>query len=388
MKRVSIKNFLALAVILGTVDSLNADQVILDDLIVQSSICVGVDCINPETFGFDTLLLKENNLRIKFDDTSVTGTFPYNDWQITINDSANGGLNKFSIDDVTGGKTPFTIAAGAGTHALYVDSTSKIGLGTDTPATSIHMKKGDTPTVRLEQDGSSGWAPYIWDVAGNESNFFIRDSTNGSLLPFRIFPNSPTDSLRIEQTGVKIGANLTVGADLTVTGNIISRGSIFNASDRNLKENIIKVDDSKVLEKIENLDISFWNYKVENKNTRHIGPMAQDFYKIFSIGINNKIISSLDAAAVAISGVKALNEKLKEKDKIIVDLKKQIETLKMLETRMGKIEDYMKKTAIFKVFPNEKRASKSTDDEESAKNTPILKVSSKEKRVLSTDNGR
>ena len=66
------------------------DQVIPDDLIVQMSLCVGFDCINNEVFGFDTIKLKENNLRIKFEDTSVA-PFPTNDWQLTANDSASGG---------------------------------------------------------------------------------------------------------------------------------------------------------------------------------------------------------------------------------------------------------------------------------------------------------
>ena len=40
------------------------DQVIPDDLIVQGSACVGLDCVNNEVFGFDTIRLKENNDRI------------------------------------------------------------------------------------------------------------------------------------------------------------------------------------------------------------------------------------------------------------------------------------------------------------------------------------
>ena len=52
------------------------DQVILDDLIVDGSGCVGFDCVNGESFGFDTLRLKENNTRIKFQDTSNSASFP------------------------------------------------------------------------------------------------------------------------------------------------------------------------------------------------------------------------------------------------------------------------------------------------------------------------
>src|SRR6266576_5333643 len=86
-----------------------ADQVIADDLIVQGSACVGLDCVNNESFGFDTLRLKENNTRIKFQDTSVSAGFPNHQWQLTANDSANGGLNKFSIENTTLATVPFTI---------------------------------------------------------------------------------------------------------------------------------------------------------------------------------------------------------------------------------------------------------------------------------------
>jgi hypothetical protein len=60
----------------------------------------------------------------------------------------------------------------------------------------------------LQQDGSSGFAPQTWDVAGNETNFFIRDVTNGSTLPFRIRPGAPTSSIFIDVDGdVGIGTS-------------------------------------------------------------------------------------------------------------------------------------------------------------------------------------
>ena len=178
-----------------------ADQVILDDLIVDGSACIGQDCVNGESFGFDTIRLKENNLRIKAQDTSSTASFPTNDWQITFNDSSNGGANKFAIDDIDGGRTPFTIEAGARTNSLYVESDGDLGLGTNNPVVNLHVADGNTPTLRLEQDGSSGFTPQTWDVAGNEANFFIRDATSGSTLPFRLFPGAPSNALSIEGSG-------------------------------------------------------------------------------------------------------------------------------------------------------------------------------------------
>jgi hypothetical protein len=188
--------------------SLNS-QVFATDLIVQGSGCFGLDCVSNESFGFDTLRLKENNLRIKFDDTSNSGSFPNNDWQITANDSVNRGLNRFSIDDVTHSRTPFTIEANAPSNSLYVDDGGRVGFGTSTPAVNLHVVFGNTPALRLEQNGSSGFNPQTWDVAGNETVFFVRDVTNGSKLPFKIFPNAPTNSLNIQGSSGNVGIGTT-----------------------------------------------------------------------------------------------------------------------------------------------------------------------------------
>lgn len=177
------------------------DQVFLDDLIVEGSACIGLDCSNGESFGFDTLRLKENNLRIKFQDTSASASFPGNDWQLTANESDNGGANKFSIEDIDGGKTPFTILAGAPSNSLYVNASGNIGVGTSTPVVETHIVDGDSPTLRLEQDGSSGFTPQTWDLAGNETNFFVRDVTHSSKLPFKIIPNAPTNALYVAASG-------------------------------------------------------------------------------------------------------------------------------------------------------------------------------------------
>jgi len=206
MKRI---NSIILGIGLGlSAVTVQADIVHNDDVIITFSQCVGNDCVSGESFGFDTVRLKENNLRIKFQDTSTTSSFPTNDWQLTANDSANGGQEKFSIDDITGGKTPFTVEAGARTNSLYVEADGDIGVGTSNPVVDVHVLSGNTPTLRLDQDGSSGFTPQTWDVAGNETNFFIRDATHGSRLPFKIFPNAPTNALIVEGTTGNIGLGI------------------------------------------------------------------------------------------------------------------------------------------------------------------------------------
>jgi len=115
------------------------DQLIYDDLIVTGSECVGFDCANGESFGFDTLRLKENNTRIAFVDTSNTGSFPTTDWEITANDSANGGASYLAFKDRDAGTFPFKVLAGVRNNALYVGGYS-IGIGTASPTShAVHF---------------------------------------------------------------------------------------------------------------------------------------------------------------------------------------------------------------------------------------------------------
>jgi hypothetical protein len=174
-----------------------------DDVIITGSLCVGFDCANGESFGYCTVKLKENNLQLCFEDTSI-GTFPTNDWKIQINDTTSGGASYFTLWDTDGGRRPFTIEAGAPAHSLYVEDYGRVGLGTSIPYVELHIVDGDSPTVRLDQDGSSGWTAQRWDLCGNETNFFIRDVTNGSKLCFRIQPNTPSNTLCLKADG-KVG---------------------------------------------------------------------------------------------------------------------------------------------------------------------------------------
>jgi hypothetical protein len=177
------------------------DVVTADDAIIQGSLCVGLDCVNNESFGFDTIRLKENNTRIKFDDTSTSTGFANNDWQLTANDSASGGANKFSIEDITGSKVPFTITAGAPTNSLFVASSGKVGFGNASPVLNLHITATDTPAIRQEQTSGGGFTAQTWDIGANEANWFVRDVTGGSRLPLRIRPGAPTSSIDISASG-------------------------------------------------------------------------------------------------------------------------------------------------------------------------------------------
>lgn len=88
--------------------------------------------------------------------------------------------------------------------------------GSETYSTTVKLKNNNTPSIRLEQSSTAGWTAQTWDVAGNETNFFIRDITNGSKLPFRIRPGAPSSTIDISANGfVGIGtAAPTVKLDI------------------------------------------------------------------------------------------------------------------------------------------------------------------------------
>jgi hypothetical protein len=383
-----------------------ADQVIPDDLIVQGSECVGLDCVNNENFGFDTIRLKENNTRIHFDDTSTSAGFPANDWTIIANDSASGGSSKFSIEDRTGSKVPFTVTAGAATNSIFVDSTGRVGFRTSTPVLDLHVATSNTPALRLEQNNSGGFTAQTWDIGANEANFFVRDVTGGSKLSFRIRPGAPTSSIDINADGdVGIGtasadtqlhvfstdaantgkifventngtatarelfdsenngqvlwvmndvsvagrrwAFATQGSNwvvdnqsnvgteliLTNTGSLTVTGSMnataFNVtSDRNAKKAIEPVQGGDLLSKVAALPISTWSFKAED--TRHLGPMAQDFAAAFGLGADDVHISVADMAGVSLAAVQALHQQVTTRNAEIADLKQRLAALEAL----------------------------------------------------------
>lgn len=65
---------------------------------------------------------------------------------------------------------------------------------------NVTIQTGDTPQLRIDQTGSSGFTPQTWDVAGNEANFFVRDADTGR-LPFRVRPDAPESAIDIAASG-------------------------------------------------------------------------------------------------------------------------------------------------------------------------------------------
>jgi hypothetical protein len=305
-----------------------ADVVHADDVIITGSLGVGSDSVNGQDFGFDTIILKENNLRFFFDDTSSTSSFPRNDWRIIINDSTDGGASYFAIEDSTAGRVPFKIEAGAPANSLYIEDYGRVGIGTALPYVELHIADGDTPTVRLDQDGSYGWVAQSWDVAGNESNFFIRDVTNGSKLPFRIQPSTPDNTLCLRNSeGVgRVGIGTWSPQEkLHVEGNAFVLGNLEVGSSRAYKENIQTLQAKEAIDALRELRPVRFNYKID-PNEESIGFIAEEVPDLVATK-SRKSLSTMDLVAVLAKVTQEQQKVIEQLSHKIVDLEKELKAV-------------------------------------------------------------
>ena len=100
-------------------------------------------------------------------------------------------------------------------------------------------------------------------------------------------------------------------------------------SDVALKDNFVSVDPAVTLQRLMQLPISTWNYK-DDPETRHLGPMAQDFYRSFGIGSDDKTITFLDEGGVALSAIQGLSHRIDERDAKVEALEKEVARLRAL----------------------------------------------------------
>jgi hypothetical protein len=324
---------LALVSILGSLAApARADQVIADDLIVQMSAAFGIDALDGESFGFDTLRLKENNLRIHFDDTSTSAGFAANDWRLIANDNANGGANYFAIEDTTAARIPFRVDAGAPADALRIASSGRIGLGTSDPAMQLEVRKSDTPAMRLAQDNTGGFTAQTWDVGGNEANFFIRDVTGGSKLSFRIRPGAPTSSVDIAASGnVGIGT-ASPTAKLHVAGNALVTGTLEIGSSRAIKDGIHDLSLEEAHETLAALKPVHFKYK--NETEQQLGFIAEDVPDLVATN-SRKSLVPMDFVAVLTKVVQQHDQKVQELEK---ELSAKDAAIEALAARLDALE--------------------------------------------------
>jgi len=108
-------------------------------------------------------------------------------------------------------------------------------------------------------------------------------------------------------------------------------------SARASKENFTPVDARTVLDKVAALPLAMWNFK-SDQQSRHLGPVAEDFRASFGLGGDDKHIATVDADGVAFAAIQGLNQKLdqtvKAKDAEIQALRQAVAELQETVNRL------------------------------------------------------
>ncbi|HWM93899.1 MAG TPA: tail fiber domain-containing protein [Thermoanaerobaculia bacterium] len=300
MKRARILSFLLAAACCAMPSG--AQTVIPEDLIVVGRACVGIDCSTTGEGGLDNLKLKHNNTRLLFEDTSTTTGFATTDWRLTANDSFTGGVSRFSIEDATAATVPFTIRGAAPSHSLFVSNLGRVGIGTSTPDARLDVEATGSVEIRMTATGAATW---------RQINDF--------------------DGFGLEMLGTGFRA-----VNVDPLGNMEIHGMLTEGSSRDLKTGFARLDAREILDRVSALPISLWSYKREGLGVRHLGPMAEDFYKAFGLGPNDKHVAPGDQASVALLAVQGLHQVVQEKDREIADLQGRLEALERRITELAR----------------------------------------------------
>jgi hypothetical protein len=211
-------------------------------------------------------------------------------------------------------------------------------------AADVQIGTGSSDYHRLALGGGNslgflyGYFPTFNDEIGLGYNYYA-DALGGHIIntggaTSRIAVGYGTVTLSV---GPVAGAPFTVRLLASATG-VDVYGTFNNYSDRNAKQDFAPVSPSQILDKVAQLPLSEWSYK-EDVATRHIGPVAQDFYSLFNIGTDNKHIAPMDEGGVALAAIQGLNQKvaeqLKVKDAQIQELRQKVERLEKLASRLA-----------------------------------------------------
>jgi hypothetical protein len=164
--------------------------------------------------------------------------------------------------------------------------------------------------------------------------FGYRATTNGHTGAKVFGDASTTDSIRAmanNEFAVRAAGGFRFRSNATLTNgcNIAAGGAAITcASSMTLKENFLDVDGEDVLARMRRIPVNSWNYIDEGRQSRHMGPFAEDFWREFGLGNEPLAIGHLDIDGVNFAGIKALDARTQEMRSTIAGQARQIGELR------------------------------------------------------------
>ena len=240
----------------------------------------------------------------------------------SANSSTAMGRNTTASDDESTAMGLRTTASGNQSTAMGDNTTAS---GNESTA----MGQETTASGRASMAAGSGAAAegdssFVWNDGGGYHS--IPNASDDGLSSDKIVTSNfePTGNLTFSVSargGVRF---VTGGSQVTYIAGGTTGWS--TTSTRSAKTDVTRADPTAVLEAVEAMPISTWEYKTESgegARTRHIGPMAEDFHGAlpYDLGSSTDHINSLNADGVALGAVKGLARKVNRQKETIATLK-------------------------------------------------------------------
>ena len=183
----------------------------------------------------------------------------------------------------------------------------------------------------LDVSGSSGLKPAAFRINSTSTNGSALYIIQGSVDSTAGFANTGTGDLIRGWSGPSAG---TLAFRVANDGTVYVKG-VALTSDRKAKENFTPLNAQTLLAQVAALPITQWNYKDDSCQTRHIGPVAQDFHAAFGLnGADDKHISTVDEGGVALAAIQGLNQKVESENSALraenAELKHRLEALEKI----------------------------------------------------------
>lgn len=202
---------------------------------------------------------------------------------------------------------------------LFVEG-SNVGIGTPSPNFDLHVfGAGGNTQFRVQEDSGSSAARNLFTLVNNGGiKFTMLNTHNGTNWNFNAQANFNIDLVNVA------GNEFQLQSD----GDVVIKGMLIENSSRTVKRDFDEVSPGEILQKVAALPITTWRYQYDDGNSRHLGPVAEDFYAAFGLGEDDKHITPSDKAGVALAAVQGLYQELETRNEQISRLQGENEALK------------------------------------------------------------
>lgn len=241
--------------------------------------------------------------------------------------------------------TPFFVQTGSPPDSLVIRDSGKVGVGTIEPTAKLHVSDAVNAQLLVQKTDAAATGDQFLFELSNASPAKVRFAITSNAAGARniwTFDNNPAqDSFSISKVGTGLNEfRVRSNGDGTFRGRSFATQHI-NTSSRSVKTDFVAVDGQKILAHLVSLPISQWRYKAEEKNSKHIGPVAEDFREAFGLG-DGKTISTVDSSGIALASIKALHQQLSEKDERLNAQQAELELQRTLlleqQQKLNKLE--------------------------------------------------